>query len=77
MKRAIVYLAWDENFIQLATTSAETAGIVGVDRLLITDAESRKYLKPEAPFERVIEHTFKLSGLLAKNGNVRRSPGRI
>ena len=66
MKRAIVYVAWGERFIQEAMTSAATAAIVGVDRLLITNAESRQYLQPDAPFERVIEYTFKLPGLLAK-----------
>lgn len=65
-RRAIVYVAWGRQFIEDATASAATADIVGVDRLLITDAESRAFLDRNAPFERVIGHEFKLQGQLAK-----------
>lgn len=65
-RRAVVYVAWGGSHIQEAIRSATTAGIVGVDRLLITNAESLEFVKPDAPFERVIEHEFRLSGQLAK-----------
>lgn len=66
-KRAIVYLAWGRKYIEEAVRSATTAAIVGVDRLLITNTESRGFLPPDAPFERVIDHTFRLPGMLAKS----------
>lgn len=66
MKRAIVYLAWGEKHIGEAMTSARTAALVGVDRLLITDRASVALLPPDAPFERVIEHVFVLKGFLTK-----------
>ncbi len=66
-KRAIVYAAWGERYIGEAVTSATTAALVGVDRLLITNAESRAFLRADAPFERVIEHAFQLPALLAKS----------
>jgi hypothetical protein len=65
-RRAIVYVAWGRPYILDAIASAATAAIVGVDRLLITNAESREFLSQDAPFERVIEHEFKLPGMLAK-----------
>jgi hypothetical protein len=64
--RAIVYVAWGRSHIEEAIRSATTAAIVGVDRLLITNAASREFLRPDAPFERIIEHEFRLPGLLAK-----------
>ncbi len=60
--RAIVYVAWGKPYIEQAMTSAATAAIVGVDRLLITNAASRQFLRSDAPFERVIEHEFQLPG---------------
>jgi len=65
-RRAIVYQAWGQKYIAEAVRSATTAAIVRADRLLITNAESRRFLPPDPPFERVIEHSFKLPGMLAK-----------
>jgi hypothetical protein len=65
-RRAIVYVAQGERHILEAITSAKPASIVGVARLLTTNAESRSFLEPASPFERVIEHTFSLPGLLPK-----------
>ncbi len=65
-KRAVVYAAWGERHVGEAVRSATTAALVGVDRLLVTSAESRAFLRSDAPFERVIEHAFRLPGLLAK-----------
>jgi len=66
-KRAVVYAAWGERHVGEAITSATTAALVGVDRLLVTNAESRAFLGAGAPFERIIEHTFRLPGQLAKS----------
>jgi hypothetical protein len=65
-RRAIVYLAWGPSYIEEAITSARTAAVVGVDRLLITNPESRSFLGSDAPFESVIEHKFQLPGFLRK-----------
>jgi hypothetical protein len=65
-RRAIVYVAWGAQHIEEAVASAATAGIADVDRLLITDADSRVLLRPSCPFEQIIEHAFALPGLLAK-----------
>ncbi|HTW71644.1 MAG TPA: hypothetical protein VME47_17295 [Acetobacteraceae bacterium] len=66
-KRAIVYVAWGEPHVREAVTSARTAGLMKTDRLLITNAASRRFLPQDAPFERVIEHAFQLPGQLAKS----------
>ena len=66
MKRAIVYVAWGGPYIREAEVSATTVALVGVDRLLITDAASHLAVSPDAPFESVIEHELKLPGRLRK-----------
>jgi hypothetical protein len=65
-KRAIVYVAWGEPHVREAVTSARTAAFMKTDRLLITNAASRRFVPHDAPFEHLIEHTFRLSGQLAK-----------
>ena len=65
-RRAIVYVAWGEAHIREAVASARTAGIMKTDRVLVTDTASRRHVPRDAPFERTIEHTFRLPGQLAK-----------
>ncbi len=66
-RRAVVHVAWGERWISEAVDSAHSAAILGVDRILITDAASRVHLPATAPFERIIEHEFSLGGNLAKS----------
>ena len=66
MRRAIVYSAWGETYVNEASASALSAAQVGVDRLLVTDPESVRFIATPGPFERVIEHRFTLSSKLAK-----------
>lgn len=66
-RRAIVYVAWGEQHVREAGASARTAGLMKADRVLITNAASRRFLPPDAPFQHVIEHAFRLPGQLAKS----------
>lgn len=76
IQRAIVYVAWGKQYVDEAVISARTAAFTGIDRLLITNADSRAWLPPDAPFEQVIEHKFRLPGQLAKTEVVTLLPDR-
>lgn len=65
-KRAIVYVAWGQRFVEEAIASAHSAAFLKIDRLLITDLESEAILSKEVPFERVIAHRFTIKGNAAK-----------
>lgn len=66
-RRAIIYIGWGEQHVKEALASAETAGFLGIDRILITTEASLPFLPQSPPFSRVVTHAFSLSGTLAKS----------
>ena len=54
MKRALVWLCWDECFVQEAVESARSAAAIQADRILITDAAGAAYAQNIAEFTSIV-----------------------
>ena len=52
-RRAIVYMAWGEAFIQQACESASSATFMNIPLILITDAADRHLVPAEHPFTKI------------------------
>ncbi|WP_174503382.1 hypothetical protein [Acidiphilium sp. C61] len=72
-RRAAVYAAWGQKFVEEAVVSARTARRFGLDRILITSPDSSRFLDCE-DFTEIIYHDFKLQGQLAKTEIFARLP---